>query len=128
LLVLLYLWLLRRRKALALRYASLSIVKEAMGKGPGMRRHIPPVLFLLALAAMLVAAARPLAVVTLPSQQQTIILAMDVSGSMRATDVKPNRLVAAQVAAKAFLEELPRNVRWASSPLPAPPRWRSCPR
>jgi Ca-activated chloride channel family protein len=111
LLVLLYVWLLRRRKALALRYASLSIVKEALGKGPGIRRHIPPVLFLLALAAMLVAAARPFAVVTLPSQQETIILAMDVSGSMRATDVKPNRLVASQVAAKAFLEELPRNVR-----------------
>jgi Ca-activated chloride channel family protein len=68
LLVLLYVWLLRRRKKLALRYASLSIVKEAMGKGPGIRRHIPPVLFLLALAAMLLAAARPLAVVTLPSQ------------------------------------------------------------
>jgi Ca-activated chloride channel family protein len=111
LLVLLYLWLLRRRRALALRYASLSIVKEAMGKGPGLRRHIPPVLFLLALAAMLLAAARPFAVVTLPLQQETIILAMDVSGSMRATDVKPNRLVASQVAAKAFLEELPRNVR-----------------
>ena len=111
LLVLLYLWLLRRRRALALRYASLSIVKEAMGKGPGLRRHIPPVLFLLALAAMLLAAARPFAVVTLPSDQETIILAMDVSGSMRATDVKPNRLVASQVAAKAFLEELPRKVR-----------------
>jgi Ca-activated chloride channel family protein len=111
LLVLLYLWLLRRRRALALRYASLSIVKEAMGKGPGLRRHIPPALFLLALAAMLLAAARPFAVVTLPSDQETIILAMDVSGSMRATDVKPNRLVASQVAAKAFLEELPRKVR-----------------
>ena len=111
LLVLLYVWLLRRRKALALRYASLSIVKEAMGKGPGIRRHIPPVLFLLALAAMLVAAARPFAVVTLPSQQETIILAMDVSGSMRATDVKPNRLVASQAAAKAFLAELPRHVK-----------------
>ncbi len=111
LLVLLYLWLLRRRRALALRYASLSIVKEALGKGPGLRRHVPPVLFLLALAAMLLAAARPFAVVTLPSDQETIILAMDVSGSMRATDVKPNRLVASQVAAKAFLEELPRKVR-----------------
>ena len=111
LLVLLYLWLLRRRKALALRYASLSIVKEAMGKGPGIRRHIPPVLFLLALAAMLVAAARPFAVVTLPSQQETIILAMDVSGSMRAEDVKPNRLVASQEAAKAFVNNLPREVR-----------------
>jgi Ca-activated chloride channel family protein len=111
LLVLLYLWLLRRKKKTALRYASLSIVKEAMGAGQTVRRHIPPALFLLALAAMLLAAARPVAVVTLPSNQQTIILAMDVSGSMRATDVKPNRLEAAQAAAKSFLTELPRHVK-----------------
>jgi Ca-activated chloride channel family protein len=76
---------------------------EAMGPGQQVRRHIPPLLFLLAMAAMLLAAARPVAVVTLPSNQQTIILAMDVSGSMRATDVQPNRLVAAQNAAKAFI-------------------------
>ncbi len=111
LLVLLYLWLMRRRRAQTLRYASLSLVKEAMGKGPGFKRHIPPVFFLLALATMLLASARPMAVVTLPLQQETIILAMDVSGSMRATDVKPNRLVASQNAAKAFLTELPRQVR-----------------
>jgi Ca-activated chloride channel family protein len=111
LLVLLYLWLLRRKKKLALRYASLSIVKEAMGTSQSVRRHIPPLLFLLAIAAMLFAASRPFAVVSLPMTQETIILAMDVSGSMRATDVKPNRLVAAQNAAKAFLAELPRNVK-----------------
>ena len=111
LLVLLYIWLLRRKKKMALRYASLSIVREALGKGPGFRRHIPPLLFLLSLAAMLVASSRPFAVITLPSDQQTIMLAMDVSGSMRATDVKPNRLVASQDAAKAFLAELPRNIR-----------------
>jgi Ca-activated chloride channel homolog len=111
LLVIVYVWLLRRKKKLALRYASLSIVREAMGKGPGVRRHIPPLLFLLSLAAMLVAAARPFAVVSLPSQRETIMLAMDVSGSMRATDVLPNRLVASQNAAKAFLAELPRGVR-----------------
>jgi len=93
------------------RYASLAIVKEALGRGPGLRRHIPPVLFLLALAAMLLAAARPVATITLPSTQQTIILAMDVSGSMRATDVQPNRLVAAQNAAKSFLGDLPRDVK-----------------
>lgn len=110
-LVALYVWMLRRKKKLAVRYASLSIVKEAMGTGQQLRRHVPPALFLLALAAMLVAAARPVAVITLPSNQQTIILAMDVSGSMRATDVQPNRLVAAQNAAKAFLTELPRNVK-----------------
>ncbi len=111
LLVLLYVWLLRRKKKNALQYASLSIVREAMGKGQSVRRHIPPVLFLLALAAMLLASSRPFAVVTLPSDQQTIMLAMDVSGSMRATDVKPNRLVASQEAAKAFLAELPRNIK-----------------
>ena len=111
LLVLLYIWLLRRKKKIALRYASLSIVREAMGKGQSFRRHIPPMLFLMSLAAMLVASARPSAVVSLPSQRETIILAMDVSGSMRATDVLPNRLVASQNAAKAFLADLPRSVR-----------------
>jgi len=69
------------------------------------------VLFLLAISAMLLASSRPFAVISLPSTQETIILAMDVSGSMRATDVKPNRLVASQEAAKAFLKELPRTVR-----------------
>jgi Ca-activated chloride channel family protein len=111
LLVLLYVWLLRRRKQTALRYASLSIVREAMGKGPGWRRHVPPVLLLMAIALMLIASARPMATIVLPSNQQTIILAMDVSGSMRAEDVKPNRLVASQNAAKAFLAELPRHVK-----------------
>jgi Ca-activated chloride channel family protein len=111
LLVGLYVWLLGRKKKIVLRYASLSIVKEAMGASRNFRRHIPPMLFLLAIACMLVAAARPFAVVMLPSQQETIILAMDVSGSMRATDVKPNRLVASQNAAKAFLTELPRHVK-----------------
>lgn len=111
LLVAVYVWLLRRKKKVILRYASLSIVKEAMGTSQSIRRHIPPLLFLMAIAAMLLAASRPFAVITLPSQQETIILAMDVSGSMRATDVKPNRLVASQNAAKAFLSQLPRNVR-----------------
>jgi len=106
-----YLWVLRRKKKFALRYASLDLVKEAMGKGVGARRHIPPALFLLSLAIMIAAIARPTAVVTLPSQHETVILAMDVSGSMRATDVEPNRLVAAQVAAKSFIAEQPENVR-----------------
>ncbi|MDD5324270.1 MAG: VWA domain-containing protein [Polaromonas sp.] len=111
LLVAVYVWLLGRKKKMALRYASLSIVREAMGKGQSLRRHIPPLLFLLAITAMLMAASRPFAVVSLPSQRETIILAMDVSGSMRATDVLPSRLVASQNAAKAFLADLPRGVR-----------------
>eukprot|EP01037_Dinobryon_pediforme_P010733 gene10733-10810_t len=111
LLVLLYWWLLHRRKKTALTYSSLSLVREAMGPGQHLRRHIPPALFLLALVALLLAAARPLAVITLPSQDQTIMLAMDVSGSMRAADVEPDRITAAQNAAKAFIADLPRHVR-----------------
>ena len=111
LLVLLYVWLLRRRKTLVLRYASLQVLKLAVSGRLPWRRHLPPALFLLALAALLLAAARPMAVLPLPTDHATIILAMDVSLSMRANDVKPNRLVAAQEAAKAFLQELPKNVR-----------------
>ena len=111
LLVLLYLWLLRRRKVQALAYPGLALVRQALGSRAQWRLHLPPLLFLLGLAALLLAAARPLAVLKLPSEQQTIILAMDVSGSMRATDVEPDRLTAAQNAAKAFIKELPRHVR-----------------
>ncbi len=111
LLVLLYVWLLRRRKAAVLHFPALALAREAQGARSRWRRHVPPLLFLLGLAALLVAAARPLAVLTLPSQQQTIMLAMDVSGSMRAADVQPDRLTAAQNAAKAFIADLPRHVR-----------------
>ena len=111
LLVVLYVWLLRRRKKTTLRYASLSLVKEALGGRSAWRRHVPPALMLTALTALVLATARPAAVIALPSQSQTIMLAMDVSGSMRATDVQPNRLVASQEAAKAFIAELPRSVR-----------------
>jgi Ca-activated chloride channel family protein len=110
LLVLVYGWLSRRKKKLVLRYASVAIVKQAMGAGMGWRRHLPPVLFLLAITALLIAAARPLAVITLSSNQKTIVLAVDVSLSLSATDVKPNRMVAAQAAARAFLHERPKSV------------------
>ena len=110
-LVLLYLWLLKRKKNAAVSYANLALVRQAMAGSASWRRHLPPLLFLLALAALLLASARPFATIALPSQQETIMLAMDVSGSMRATDVEPNRLVAAQNAAKAFLAELPRHVK-----------------
>jgi Ca-activated chloride channel family protein len=106
-----YVWLLKRRKKTAVAWSSLSIVKEAMGNQRLWRRHVPPVLMLLSLATLIVAGARPTAVITLPLVEQTVILAMDVSGSMRATDVEPNRLVASQNAAKAFIAELPRTVR-----------------
>ncbi|MEP6876720.1 MAG: VWA domain-containing protein [Burkholderiales bacterium] len=113
LLVLLYLWLQSRRKKTTLRYASLGLVREALGKSVAWRRHLPPALLFVAIAALLLAAARPAAVITLPSQQETIILAMDVSGSMRAADVLPDRITAAKEAAKTFVAELPRSVRIA---------------
>ncbi len=106
-----YVLLLRRKKKAALRYASLSLVKDALSAGQRFRRHVPPLLFLLALTLMLVAIARPAAVVTLPSQHETVILSMDVSGSMRAADVAPNRLAAAQEAARAFVGDLPKTTR-----------------
>jgi len=106
-----YLWLLARKKKLAVRYASLSMVKEAMGKGQRYKRHIPAMLFLAGLAVMVIAMARPAALVNLPSAHGTIILAIDVSGSMRATDVEPNRLEAAQAAARSFVEDQPHGTR-----------------
>jgi len=113
LLIVLYVWLLRRRKKTTLRYASLGLVKEAMGKHLAWRRHLPPALLLAAVTALLVAAGRPAAVISLPSAEKTIVLAMDVSGSMRATDVLPDRFTASKAAAKAFVAELPRTVRIA---------------
>lgn len=106
-LIALYVFILRRKKQAALRYASLGLVREALGAGNRIRRHLPPALFLLATIVLLLATARPVATVLLPTQQETIILAMDVSGSMRAADVQPSRLQAAQAAAKAFLTDLP---------------------
>lgn len=107
----LYIWMLRRKKAAAAKWANLALVREAMGGKSSFRRHIPPLLLLGSLALMLTAAARPNAVLTLASRRATIMLAMDVSGSMRAADVDPNRITAAQAAAKTFIKGEPRNVR-----------------
>jgi len=106
-----YFYAQRRRKKAALRYPSLMLLRDALGRGRGWRRHVPPVLFLLAIAAAILAVARPSALVVLPSEYLSIVLAMDVSRSMQATDVEPNRISAAQSAAKSFVEELPKNVR-----------------
>src|SRR5688572_18904081 len=105
-----YIYALRRKKA-AVRYTSLLLVRDAIGPGQRLRRHVPPVLFLLAMVVAIVAVARPTTVFILPSQQQTIVLAMDVSRSMRATDVEPNRMSAMQSAARSFIEDLPKGVR-----------------
>src|SRR5207244_1771394 len=110
-LVAVYIAALRRKKKGVLRYASLSLVHEAMGGRRQFRRHVPPLLMLLATITAIIAIARPSAVVTLPSEGRTIILAIDVSLSMRAADVEPSRIVAAQNAAKAFVQQQPSDVR-----------------
>jgi Ca-activated chloride channel family protein len=106
-----YVWALKRQKKVALRYANLGLVKDALGPRQRIRRHIPPLLFLVAMIAVILAIARPNAVVTLPSDQRTTLLVMDVSLSMRASDVKPSRLEASQAAAKEFVKEQPADVR-----------------
>ena len=111
LLALYYAWLQRRRKRLALKYANLSLVREAMARGAGWRRHVPPLLLLVAIALMIVATARPEGQLLLPTRQETIMLAIDVSGSMKATDVQPTRFAAAQEAARAFVAEQPKTTR-----------------
>jgi Ca-activated chloride channel family protein len=104
-----YVCLLRRRGKAAVRYSSLGVVRAAVS-GRQWRRHVPPVLLLLACALLLLAAARPVASVPLPWARSTIMLAMDVSLSMRVSDVKPTRMEAAQDAAKLFLRDLPKKV------------------
>ncbi|MFW6329738.1 MAG: VWA domain-containing protein [Alkalispirochaetaceae bacterium] len=110
-LVALYIVVLRRKKSRALRYASLTTIKAASGKVSPLKRHLPAALLLLALASLLLSLGRPQTYLTLPIQRGTVILAMDISGSMRATDVEPNRLIASQTAARAFVEAQPRDIR-----------------
>ncbi len=101
----------RRRSHFALRYSNLSAVKEALDKGPGWRRHMPPLFFLIAIALMFIAAARPFGTITLLKHQATVILAIDTSLSMRANDLKPNRLEAAKNAARVFVEHQDADTR-----------------
>lgn len=111
LLVAAYWAMLLRRKKYAMQYAGLATVKQAMSGNPQFRRHVPPLLLLAAIALMLLAAARPAMVLMLPSDQKTMILAVDVSGSMRANDVAPSRFAAALSAVRTFVEQQPANSR-----------------
>lgn len=110
-LVLGYVWLLRSRRQPALRYANVALVRQALQPGRVWRRHLPPALLLAALAVLLFAAARPQAALPLPTEQATVMLAVDVSLSMQADDIKPSRLDAAREAAKAFVRQLPDGAR-----------------
>ena len=106
-----YGWAWRRRKKLVLRFSTIRILRAAVGPGPSWRRHIPAFLLWLAIAAGLMALARPSARVTLPTDHRSLVLAIDVSRSMLARDVEPSRIEAAQAAVRAFVAQLPADVR-----------------
>ena len=107
----LYVWVQRRRRHAAVRYTNLALLAEVAPARPGWRRHVPAAAVALALAALVVAIAQPVHQVRVPQEAATIMLVIDVSASMDATDVAPTRLEAATAAAKAFVHDLPLQVK-----------------
>jgi Ca-activated chloride channel homolog len=99
-----YIWILRRRRRFTVRFSSLSLVRAALPRYSRWRRHMPFALFLAALVSLIFALVRPVTVVAVPTNQTTIILAIDVSRSMCSTDIEPSRLEAAEAAAISFIE------------------------
>ncbi len=110
-LILTYIWILRRRKPFAVRYSSLSLVQAALPQQSHWRRHIPFALFLLAMSSLIMAVSRPVSTVKVPASNATVILAMDVSRSMCSTDILPSRLEAAKEAALQFVEDQDGNTQ-----------------
>lgn len=111
LLVGIYLLLQQRSKQLRTNFGGLGLSQGSKGSQPGVRRHIPMALYTLGLTILAVGLARPQAVVALPKQEGTVILAFDVSGSMAADDMKPTRIEAAKAAARDFLKKQPLYVQ-----------------
>jgi Ca-activated chloride channel homolog len=97
----------RRRSRYVVRFTNVDLLGNLVPRTPAWRRHVPPALYLGAIAALVFALARPSITMAIPREEATIILTMDVSGSMAATDVSPSRLAAAQSAANAFVDRLP---------------------
>jgi Ca-activated chloride channel family protein len=107
----LYVWHERRRAVAAERFSNPALLPNVVDRDPGRLRHLPLAVLLVALAAMIVGVARPHATVSVKREEATVILALDVSRSMKATDVEPTRLDAARAAAKAFLVDVPEKFR-----------------
>lgn len=105
-----YLWLQRRRSRYALRFTDLDLLDTVAPDRPGWRRHLPAAVFLVAMLVLTTGLARPALATEVP-QSATVVVALDVSYSMRAEDVAPNRLVAAQAAARRFIEIVPPDLR-----------------
>lgn len=100
----------RRRRAAAAAFAAPALEPSVAPRRPGWRRHLPMLAFLLALALLVLAAAKPQRTVAVPLERASIVLATDASGSMAATDAPPNRLIAAKRAVRRFLDRVPRGV------------------
>ena len=109
--VVLYLLLQRRRRRVAASFGGLGFLQNPARRGPGLRRHVPPAIFLAGLTILIFSLARPQAVVSLPKQQGTVILAFDISGSMAATDLSPTRMDAAKAAARDFVQRQPIGIQ-----------------
>lgn len=107
-----YLWLDRRPAKYTMTFTNMDVLASVAG-GRSVRRYIPPAIALLALASLCIALARPHRTVLVASDRATVVVVVDVSGSMQATDVKPTRLAAAQAAVRTFLKKMPPNVRVA---------------
>jgi Ca-activated chloride channel family protein len=107
----LYVWAQRRRSRYAVRFTNLDLLANLAPRRPAWRRHVPPAFYLAAVAALVLGLARPTMVVAVPREDASVLLAMDVSGSMKATDVTPTRLDAAREAARAFIDQLPAGIR-----------------
>jgi len=107
----LYVWIQRRRRHAAVRFTNLSVLAEVAPARPGWRRHVPAAAVGLALAALVIAIAQPVHQVRVPKEAATVMMVIDVSASMDATDVEPSRLEAATAAAKTFVGDLPPQVR-----------------
>jgi Ca-activated chloride channel family protein len=104
-------WFLLRRRRVAVRFSSLSLVRDLLPRQSALRRHLPFALFLLALACLVTALGRPVTVVAVPANRTTVLLAIDVSRSMCSTDIQPSRLEAAQTAAREFIRSQEANTR-----------------
>ncbi len=101
----------RRRQSYATRFTTPALLPNLVDAAPGWRRHLPLALFLVALAAMIVGVARPHASVSVRREEATVLIAIDSSLSMSSQDVRPSRLIAAQRAAKAFVDGMPKKFR-----------------
>lgn len=111
LLIGLYLASQKRRQQYTVRFTNLALLGQVVGKGPGFRRHLPAILFIVGLTGLLISMARPQAVIRIPKGQTSVMLALDVSGSMAATDVQPTRIDAAVNAARTLIDKLPGNAQ-----------------